>query len=318
MDDRTKAKTHVILNPASAGGKTGQKRAQILAALERHLGRAYSLCVTRRPLEATSSAREAVLAGSELVIAVGGDGTIQETVNGLFSQGRLINPDCQLGIINSGTGCGFLKSLNFPPDLESQCKVIGQEWTRLIDIGRAVFSNGNGLGQERYFINECQAGIGGEVVKKVQSGQKKLGGFLAFGLNTLAVLLNYPNRRITVRVDDGPERTGRFMGIIAANGNSMAGGMQLAPQADVGDGMLDFLFIHEQTLSERLLNFPKIYWGSHIASPKFSYFRGKSLALTSEEDISFEADGELLGRLPCRVEILPSALRVRAVPPREG
>jgi len=313
-----KAKIHVILNPASAAGRTGQKQTLILAAVDRHLGQAFSLCVTRRPLEATSSAREAVSAGSELVIAVGGDGTIQETVNGLFSRGRPINPDCQLGIINSGTGCGFLKSLDFPPDLDGQCRVIAQGWTRLIDIGRAVFSNGNGRGQERYFINECQAGIGGEVVKKVHSGSKKLGGLLAFGLNTLAVLLKYPNQRMTVTVDDGPETTGRFMGIIAANGNSMAGGMQLAPQADVGDGLLDFLFIHEQTLVERLRNFPKIYGGSHIASPKFSYFRGKSLALTSEEDISFEADGELLGHLPCRVEILPSALRVLALPAREG
>jgi diacylglycerol kinase (ATP) len=94
--------------------------------------------------------------------------------------------------------------------------------------------------------------------------------------------------------------------------------MRLAPEAKVEDGFLDVLFMHEQTRSERLRNFPKIYSGSHIGSPKFSCFRGRSLSLSSEETVAFEADGELLGRLPCRVEVLPSVLRVRTLPPEKG
>jgi diacylglycerol kinase (ATP) len=313
-----KEKTHLIINPSSAAGKTGQRQSHILAALHRHLGQPNSLCLTSRPGEATTSAREAILAGSDLVIAVGGDGTIQETVNGFFSQGKLLRPGCQLGIINSGTGGGFVQSLGLPPDIESQCRVIGEGRTRLIDVGRAVFSDGKGAGLERLFINECQAGIGGEVVKKVRGGYKKLGGLLGFGLSTLAVALNYPNRKMTISVDDGPEVSGRFIGIVAANGNTMAGGMRLAPRAQVEDGLLDILFIHGQTLPERLWNFPKIYSGSHLTSPKFSYFQGKSIRLTSEEEVTFEADGELCGHLPCRIDILPSALRVRANPRREG
>jgi len=313
-----KEKMHVIINPASASGKTGQRQAHILSILERIFGKDYSLCVTTQPLEATSSARKAALAGCSLIIAAGGDGTIQEVVNGLFSGGKPLSPYCSLGIINSGTGQGFAQSLGLPADIESQSESIGNGQTRLIDIGRAIFSNGNGSYVERYFVNECQAGIGGEVVKRIRPGHKKIGGLLAFGVSTLATALNYPNRRISVSVDGGAKTSGRFIGIVAANGNFMAGGMKLAPQAKVEDGLLDILFIHEQTLGERLRNFPKIYSGSHVASPKFSYFKAKSISLASEEDVSLEADGELWGYLPCRIEVLPASLNVRPAFPEKG
>jgi len=314
----SRTKIDVLLNPASSGGRTGQKRSQILAVLDRYLGRSYSLHLTRRPLEATSLAREAILAGSELVITVGGDGTIQEAVNGFFAGGRPLNPDCRLGVINAGTGHGFVQSLGFPSDIEGQCAQIADGATRPVDIGRAVFSNGNSSPAERYFVNECQAGIGGEVVKKVHAGNKKLGGTLAFGLATLAAAWTYPNRTMTVSVDGAPPITGKFIAVVCANGNSMAGGMHLAPEAKVEDGLLDILFMHEQTRSERLRNFPKIYSGSHLGSPKFNCSRGRSVSLTSEENVALEADGELLGRLPCRIEVLPSALQVRARPPEKG
>jgi len=137
-------------------------------------------------------------------------------------------------------------------------------------------------------------------------------------LATLAAAWTYPNRTMTVSVDGAPPITGKFIAVVCANGNSMAGGMHLAPEAKIEDGLLDILFMHEQTRSERLRNFPKIYSGSHLGSPKFSCSRGRSISLTSEENVALEADGELLGRLPCRIEVLPSALQVRVRPPEKG
>jgi diacylglycerol kinase (ATP) len=311
-------RTHVILNPASSAGKTGHRQAEIIAAVERHLGGEFSLCVTKRPNEATSSARTASLRGAELVIAVGGDGTIQEVVNGLMEAGSPLGRRAQLGIINAGTGHGFAQSLGLPAGIEDQCAGIALGTVRRIDIGRATYANGRGQRTKRYFVNECQAGIGGRVVEKVQAGQKKLGGLLAFGLATLKAALSYPNRSIWFSVDDGPEEEGRFVGIVAANGNVMAGGMRLAPQATVEDGRLDILFMHGQTLAERLRNFPKIYSGTHLGSPKFSCLRGRSISLASEEPVSFEADGEMFGHLPCRIEVVPSALELRTVSPATG
>ena len=314
----SKQKTHVILNPASSAGKTGRRQSEILAAVERHLGKGFSLFVTNRPAEATGYAREASRRGAELIIAVGGDGTIQEVVNGLIEAGRPLNPTLQLGIINAGTGHGLAQSIGLPEDLDEQCAAISRGTVRRIDIGRAVYSNGDGRRVERCFVNECQAGIGGEVVKKVQAGYKKLGGFLAFGLATLTTALNYPNRAIRFSVDDGPEKAGKFIGIVAANGHVMAGGMKLAPLASVADGRLDLLFMHGQTLPERLRNFSKIYSGTHLESPKFSCFQGTSISLASEELVSFEADGELFGHLPCRIDVLPAALELRTGWPVKG
>jgi len=310
--------THVIFNPASAAGATGRRREEIFEAIRRRVDPDFSLFVTTGPGEATGSAREAARRGTDLIIAVGGDGTIQEVVNGLFSGREPLNPRCVLGLISAGTGHGLAQSLGWPLGLEGQCAAIGRGIVRRIDIGRAVYGDSDGRTVERYFVNECQAGIGGEVVKKVQAGHKGFGGLLAFGLATLRTALRYSNRTITYAVDDGPPMTGPFLGIVAANGHVMAGGMKLAPRALVADGRLDILLMHGQTLTERLRNFPKIYSGRHLASPKFGYLGGRSLSLASDEDVSFEADGELFGRLPCRIEILPGALKLRTDHPAKG
>jgi YegS/Rv2252/BmrU family lipid kinase len=283
--------------------------------MERHFGRGFSLFVTKQPNDATSSAREAALRGTELVIAVGGDGTLQEIVNGLMEAARASGRRPQLGLINTGTGHGFAQSLGLPVGLDAQFAGIACGSVRRIDIGRAAFSDGSGRPVERYFVNECQAGIGGRVVEKVQGGHKKLGGLLGFGLATLTTALSYPNRSIRFSLDGGPEQSGLFIGIVAANGNSMAGGMKLAPRAMVDDGELDILLMHGQTLPERLRNFPKIYSGTHLGSPKFGYLRGRSISLASEDRVAFEADGEPFGHLPCRIEVVPAALEIRADKP---
>ena len=302
---------HVIINPVSAGGKTGARQPEILNALEKRLGKRYSLCVTSEPLEAIFSARKAIIDGNELIITIGGDGTIQETVNGFFSNGNLINPSCQLGIIDSGTGHGFAQSLGLPTELEEQLEVIHSGQTKFIDLGKIIFSDKNGKPREHFFINECQAGIGGEVVRIVQSKHKRLGGFIAFGAITLLTALRYPNRSMSVVIDGTTKITDHFIGVVIGNGNYMAGGMKLIPYAKVNDGLFDILLMHKQFISQRLWNFPKIYTGRHLASSKFSYYRGKSVTLSSSENVTLEADGEFLGSLPCSIEILPSALQIR-------
>ena len=307
---------HVIINPASAGGKTGKIQRQILNALEKKIGKGYSLFVTRKPLEASFSAKKAIREGNELILAVGGDGTIQEVVNGFFSNGYPSNPACQLGIIDSGTGSGFAQSLGLPPTVDEQLELILSGETRFMDVGRAVYSDKSGRPKQRFFVNECQAGIGGEIVRNVSSKQKKLGGQLSFGLSTLSMAFRYTSPSMTVLIDRTRTVTERFISIVMANGNYMAGGMKLAPDAKADDGLFDILLIHEQSIPQRLWNFPKIYTGTHMDSPKFSYYRGKRIFLTSSEHVLFEADGEFLGWLPCMVEILPSVLPVRSTFPK--
>ncbi len=304
-------RTHVIINPVSAGGKTGARQSEILSALDRKIGNRYSLCVTSRPLEAGFSARNAIMDGSELIITIGGDGTIQETVNGFFSDGRLINPSCHLGIIDSGTGHGFAQSLGLPAGLDEQLEAIHRGEIRSIDLGRATFSGDYGERREHYFVNECQAGIGGEVVNLVRSKHKRMGGFVAFGAITLISALRYPSQTMSVEIDGTTGITERFIGVVIGNGSYMAGGMNLIPQARVDDGLFDILFMHDQSTLQRLWNFPKIYSGRHLTSPKFSCLRGRRVTLSSSENVTFEADGEFLGSLPCSIDMLPAILKVK-------
>jgi len=303
---------HIILNPVSAAGRTGRRQAEILSLFERVVGGPYTLRVTRKPGEATDFAKQALGDGAELIVAIGGDGTIQEVVNGFFVGGRLINRRASLAVINAGTGHGFAQSLGLPEDLERQMRVAAGRTCRLIDVGWARFMNGGAKPVERYFINECQAGIGGEVVRRVGVRSKRLGGALAFGLISAAAALSAPGRPVIVQVDEEPARTHRLIGIVMANGSRMAGGMNLTPDAELSDGLLDILLIHEQSRFERLRNFPKIYSGKHIGLASFSHRRGRRISVSSAEKIPFEADGELWGTVPCRVEVLPRLLWVKS------
>jgi len=285
--------------------------------LSRYFGATYSLCVTQKPFDARFSTSAAIHAGSELIIVVGGDGTIQEAVNGFFSDGHPINPACELGIVSSGTGHGLAQSLGLPPTIEQQLDVICGGQSRALDVGRVTFSHENGETVERYFVNECQVGIGGAVVKRVQSRQKRVGGLLAFGSSALSMALRHREQPLVVTVDSALEIAAPLIGVVIANGAYTGGGMNLAPRARVDDGLLDILLIHEQSISQRLWNFPKIYFGRHVTSAKFSYYQGRQFTITSTESVLLEADGELLGLLPCTVDLVPAALQVRSFVFRE-
>ncbi len=303
---------HIIINPAAAAGTTGKRAAGILALLNRYLGSQCTVFITGGPGEATGSARRAAASGAELIVVVGGDGTLQEVVNGLFRDGRPLSPDCRLGMINSGSG-GFAGSLGLPPDIEGQAALIARGGELRIDIGRAVYVNGEARTRERYFINECQAGIGSAVVRKVEAWNRKgktLGGRLASGAGALAAALVCPSQPVSVEVDGLQVGMHRLLGVVAANGNRMRGGMRLTPRARLDDGLLDILLIHGQSVFARLRSFANSYSGKHLGLAGFSYFQARCIVLSSAQKVEIEADGETWGTLPCRVDILASALRI--------
>jgi YegS/Rv2252/BmrU family lipid kinase len=304
-------KIYVIVNPASAGGRTRSRWSEISNLLDGHLRGKHSVVFTNAPLEATKLATAAIECGCKLIIAVGGDGTIQEVINGFFDNGKPINGECELGIISSGTGHGFAQSLGLPRLLERQVGVICGGKTKRIDVGKVFFHTEHGHPSCRYFINECQLGIGGAVVKRVSQNHKILGGMLGFGLGTVETVFNHPNQMMTIHSGTREIVKGQFTGIVIGNGEFTGGGMNLVPGARVDDRVLDVLLMEDLSLAQRLRGFAKIYSGKHIDLPSFSCFSTKSMTITSIENVLVEADGELLGTTPCRVEILPSVLPVR-------
>jgi diacylglycerol kinase (ATP) len=311
ITDQTSQRPFVILNPVSAAGKTALKQHTIFTALRDVFGEDVSTYVTQKPLDATVATQNAVRKGYGLIIGVGGDGTIQEIINGLLNTGSL-SYSCTLGIISSGTGHGFAQSIGLPKSLAEQIAVIRRGRTVRTDIGLVTFTKNNGSEADRYFINECQAGIGGEVVRRVQNNHKKMGGLLAFGSVALRTALQYREQEITVIVDGNEVFTGPLIGLIVANGAYTGGGMNLAPAADISDGLFEVVLMHEQSVGQRLMNFSKIYSGKHLRSPKFSSYRGQNIILISKKCVMLEADGELLGTLPCVISVVPGGVKVFA------
>jgi YegS/Rv2252/BmrU family lipid kinase len=305
-------KTHFIVNPASAAGRTAKYLQELVSSIDRRLKGLYSMELTQRPLDAIGRARRAVERGCELLVAVGGDGTLNEILNGLFSRDKMINPDCRLGFIASGTSKGYHTALNIPKNFDDQVHLLCNDDERKVDLGKVSYDDKEGKPTQRYFINECQAGIGGTVVKGVQKSHKRLGGLLAFGYVTLTRGLFHREFPIKVVIDGKTEVTKPLLGVIMALGPYSGGGMCLAPDAKVDDGLLDLVLIHEPSLLKRLSIFPKVYFGKHVTAKSFSFFKGKKFELSAEPDALLEADGELLGNLPCSVEIQPSSLWVKA------
>jgi len=267
---------------------------------------------TRQPLDGTNITRKSIMDGAKLIIVVGGDGTVQEAVNGFFKDRKLINPDCELGILNYGTGMGLLQTLNLPLSLEEQLDLIAYSPGSLIDVGCITYYDDKGRKYERLFINECQVGIGGAVVTGVSMKHKYFGGTLAFGSVAVKQALFYKALNLTVEFDGKQIISGNFIGLVAGNGAFCAGGMRLTPDARPNDGQFDVLLIHDMNIFSRIWNFTKIYSGRHIKSKCFTLRRSKWITVDSKEPALIEADGELLGTVPCEITLLPAVLKVKS------
>ncbi len=301
---------HIILNPTAGHGRAGKMIPAVMTELKRRFKNTSALHVTKCAGDATRIANALVYNGASVIVAAGGDGTIQETVNGLFCNGTLINEECALGVLNFGTGQGFAQSLHFPSTLEAQFDLITHPVTSRIDLGHVTYQDGNKNSCSAVFINECQVGIGAEVVSKLGNAYKFLGGTLAFGMTAFKQLFSYKSAGLTATFPDGHRLSGRCMGIVVGNGAFCGGNMQLTPQASHFDGLLDALWIDHMDMLQRLISFPKIYSGTHITSGRFTTKQCTAITIDSHERFKIEADGELLGWGPCKIKVLPQCLPV--------
>jgi diacylglycerol kinase (ATP) len=163
-------KTQVIVNPESDQGKTRKRWKHIKEGLKSFL-KEFKYEFTEKPLQAIEISRVAIKEGTELIVGVGGDGTMNEIANGFYENQKIINPVVSLGIVPSGSGCDFTKSLNIPRGFKNALEVITQAPSSLIDVGRARFKSPSGEEEERFFVNVADFGIGGEVVKKVNQNR---------------------------------------------------------------------------------------------------------------------------------------------------
>lgn len=274
--------------------------------------------ITTRPGEAIEMARQALLDGCRQVVAVGGDGTVHEVVNGFFQNGTLINPRAVLGVIPRGTGSDLARTLNLPHGLAPLAEMLqtpGCQGWRSIDLGRITYLDHQGDRAERYFVNLSDVGLGGDTCWRVNSASKALGGFASFLWGMLASLSNYRNQAVSVVIDEEEVYRGRAVTVAVANGQYFGGGMRMAPRAVVDDGLFDVVIAKDLSRPDLLANLYRVYRGTHLTHPKISWHRGSRVqvrALEPEHPPLLEVDGEQLGHASASYEILPSALKIMA------
>lgn len=301
---------HFIINPAASAGRTGRSQGQLLQIVEEFFPDGFTLDVTTRTGHATEMTRAALDGGADLIVAIGGDGTMNEVVNGFFTTRKKLRASSKLGVLSSGTAGDVSRNLGLPHSLREQVKLLTGRKHRKIDVGKVTFRNKSGQKEVRFFLNDCHPGIAARVVRRVTPGLKRLGGFLAFGLASTVTAMTYRAGTMVVRVDRQEPEEGRFLGVAVSNGRYAGGGMDFAPQSRIDDGVLDVVILRDQAVISRLINFPKIYSGNHVHHPWIKVLRGKRVTINSNDRIPLEADGELLGFLPCEIVVAPSALKI--------
>jgi YegS/Rv2252/BmrU family lipid kinase len=304
-------KIQVIVNPESNKGRTKRRWEQIKQALRTFL-KEFKYEFTEKPLQAIEISRAAIKEGTELIVGVGGDGTINEIANGFYENQRIINPQTALGIVPSGTGCDLIRSLNIPLNLKKAMNVITQAPSSWIDIGRVRYQGHSGKEEERYFLNVADFGIGGEVVKRVNENRmkRKTSSYLRCLISTF---FSYKNKRVRIKIDGNELPAEEYLVGTVSNGRIFGKGMKIAPQAKLDDGLFDVVLVKGMRIIEFLRNVWKIYTGSHLTHPKISLIRGHKIEAypQEEEDILIELDGEQLGKLPALFEVVPRNFLVK-------
>jgi YegS/Rv2252/BmrU family lipid kinase len=245
----------------------------------------------------------AAAAGDRLVVAVGGDGTAHEVVNGLLRRSYDRTP--RVGFLQRGTGADLGRSVTSPRRPEEVAAWLTTDRWRPLDAGRLSTSTGR-----RYFINVADAGIGAEIVRRAARGPGVLGGTANFLGAAVVSLLRHRNAPVQLRLDDAPVVQRRIRTIAVANGAYLGGAMRIAPNARPDDGWFEVVTIGDIGRWLGIRSLPMLYRGTHGRLDQVEFGRARRVEIVSEAPIGIEADGELAGTTPAVFEILPGALQV--------
>jgi diacylglycerol kinase (ATP) len=294
-----------VVNPVSgngAAGKTWERTRELAAAV----GLDGDALVTEGPGHAVALARGAAGNGARLVVAVGGDGTINEIVNGLVAAG---SPEVELAVVPRGTGDDFARTFGIPTDVERALAVAAHGEARPVDVGRATYAVGDEAA-ERYFANFAGAGISGAIARRGARTSRRLGAKAAYMWATATVFVRWSS--VPMRIElDGEMREGPMFEVVISNGMYAAGGMKIAPDARPDDGQFDAVLIGDVSKADFVTTFPKIYRGAHTSHPKIDVVRASTIAVDASPPLPLVLDGEQPGTTPARFEIVPGALRLR-------
>ena len=306
----------VIVNPKSAAGSTASHWAEIASDFRAHFG-AFQVAFTKKQGDGNLLAKRGIEAGRNFIIACGGDGTINEVANGILETGS----DCELGILPSGTGGDFRRSLNLPTSAREAAKALREGETKQIDAGRVTFQSFQNETTQRYFLNVSSFGLSASIIERVKTTGKldwipvaAIRGKTSFALSTLQEVLGLDYTTVRVKFDDDEEKSLNTMNFCVANARFFGGGMKIAPDARLDDGFFDVVNIGDIKTAKILLNAYTLYRGTHLnlkeVKSKLAR-RVEAAPVDKAGEIFLEIDGELPGKLPAIFEVLPKALKIR-------
>jgi len=305
-------KVHIIINPCSARGQTEKRWEQIKELISGHFSE-FKYLFTDKPKQATAMVRDILKRGYNLIIGIGGDGTINEIINGFFchQSQNMINEEASLGIIPSGTGSDFMTSLKIPRDFTKSIKRIKESSIKKIDIGKISYLNDSVSKDPKYFINAADFGLGPAVVRNLSSIPPAKRGAILYYRGLFSTIKTYKSKTVSVTIDDDETITGNFLIGAIANGQRFGGGMKIAPDARIDDGLFDFVLIEDMKRFEIIWNSRRLYTGTILKHPKVIHRQVRKLSVSSAETVHIETDGELGCTLPIQIECLPSILNLR-------
>lgn len=303
-------KIAAVVNPHSAGGRTARRWPQIAQLLESRLGRVETRFTTG-PGTGIAIAHALLREGFNLIVAVGGDGTINEVANGFFHQDRLVRPEAALGILPLGTGGDFRRTLEIPASTLEALEVLAAGHEALIDVGKASFRTWTGGQASRYFVNLVSFGMGGHVAAQSRNFMGRFGGRAAFFWATVKTFLSYHGRQVSLSLDGSSTVLPFFITNVAiGNGQFHGGGMRPCPAAVPNDGIFDVTVIHYAGALKLLSSISMLYSGEVYSHPDVRHFQAARILAESTSATEIEIDGEPLGTLPLEVTLLPQQLRV--------
>jgi diacylglycerol kinase (ATP) len=300
-----KLRTKVIVNPV-AGARSTRRKWPIISRLLERIGLTFDFSYTEGVGHAIELARVAASDGYRYLVAVGGDGTVNEVANGI-----LHSPNASataLGVVSTGTGSDFARSAGLARDYTAACANLTSSKRLAIDVGVVAYQR-DGKRQERFFVNSAGVGFDAAVVKETERLPKFFGGTIPYVTGMLRTLVSYRNKDIVLKIGEEEERQ-RVLTVCVANGNYMGGGMHVAPEAALDDRLLDVVVIGDFGKLELLKEFPKVYKGTHVNLSKVSVKKASEVAIESAEPMLVYADGELLGECPAAFRVVPAALSI--------
>ena len=265
---------------------------------------------TEVPGHAIELAVEAIDSGHRTLIAVGGDGTVNEVVNGILLKDASAASAMTVGLIPQGTGSDLRRALRVPLDEEAAIETLRRGTAASLDVMKVIYRRPDGIDATRYSVNLTSFGMGGAVAALANRSSKPLGGTVTFLVATAVTTLGFRGNRVSIELDGDELKDVLITNVAVGNGQYHGAGMMICPRAVIDDGVLDVTVVEKMSLWEITRSIRMLYDGTVYDHPKVHFRRTKRLVATSDESSSIEIDGEPLGHLPLEITIVPSALRM--------